>query len=122
MGANPDRPAFHSPILSLRPRHHFVTHAISGFSGTEMARRQMGSGLVVRLSCSPDGSSGTYFYQGSRFRILPLFLHSTHPSFIGSLLNGQPRAQIYFPPCCVNVWARCIPKDDLILLHTRNAS
>ena len=28
----------------------------------------MGGGLVVRLSCSPDGSSGTYFYQGSQYR------------------------------------------------------
>ena len=39
-----------------------------------------------------------------------------------SLLSGQPRVQICFPLCCVNVWARCILKEEHTLLHIQSVS
>ena len=39
-----------------------------------------------------------------------------------SLLSGQPRVQICSLLCCVNVWARCILKEDRILLRIQNVS
>jgi hypothetical protein len=42
--------------------------------------------------------------------------------YTGSLLSGQPRAQICFPPYYVNVWERCILRGGHILLPIQSVS
>jgi len=57
-----------------------------------------------------------------KVRHITLLHTSTYPPSPYSWLSGRPRARIYFPLYCANVWARCTLKDGHILLHTQNAS